>query len=66
MVLTTKGDNGVNIGVNSVEPLRVLRNRFYACLGQWSGALFERCDAILTAVRVPSPPHLSLVSVHRR
>jgi hypothetical protein len=28
--------------------------------------LFELCDAILTAGRVPSPPHLSLMSVHRR
>jgi hypothetical protein len=56
----------VNDGANSIEPLRVFRNRFYACLGRRADALFELCDAILTAGRVPSPPHLSLVSVHRR
>ena len=61
-----KGDNGVNDGANSIELLRVFRNRFYACLGRRADALFELCDAILTAGRVPSPPHLSLVSVHRR
>jgi hypothetical protein len=63
--LTTKGDNGVNHGANSIEPLRVFRNRFYACLGRRADALFELCVAILTTGRVPSPPHLSLVSVHR-
>lgn len=31
-----------------------------------SDALFELCDAILTANNAPSPPHLSLVPVHRR
>ena len=49
-----------------MEPLRVFRNRFYACLGRRADALFELCDAILTAGKVPSPLHLSLVSVHRR
>jgi hypothetical protein len=44
----------------------VFRDRFYARLGRRADALFELCDAILTAGRVPSPPHLSLVSVHRR
>jgi hypothetical protein len=52
--------------VNSMKPLRVFRNRFYADLGRRADTLFELCDAILTAGRVPSPPHLSLVSVHRR
>ncbi|HEY6750053.1 MAG TPA: hypothetical protein VI027_01860 [Rubrobacteraceae bacterium] len=56
----------MNDGANSIEPLRVFRNRCYACLGRRADALFELCDAILTAGRVPSPPHLSLVSVHRR
>jgi hypothetical protein len=51
---------------SSMEPLRMFRDRFYAGLGRRADALFELCDAILTAGRVPSPPHLSLVSVHRR
>jgi len=29
-------------------------------------ALFELCDAALTAGKVPSPPHLSLAPIHRR
>jgi hypothetical protein len=49
-----------------MEPLRVFRDRFYADLGRRADALFELRDAILTAGRVPSPPHLSLMSVHRR
>ncbi len=49
-----------------MEPLRVFRDRFYACLGRQADTLFELCDAILAAARVPSPPHLSLVSMHRR
>jgi DDE superfamily endonuclease len=49
-----------------MKPLRMFRDRFYAGLGRRADALFELCDAILTAGRVPSPPHLSLVSVHRR
>jgi hypothetical protein len=56
----------VNGGATSMEPLRMFRNRFYAGLGRRADALFELCDAILTAGRVPSPPHLNLVSVHRR
>ncbi len=51
---------------SSMEPLRMFRDRFYAGLGRRADALFELCDAILTAGRVPSPPHLSLLSVHRR
>jgi len=63
----TRGDNGVNGDANSsMKPLRMFRDRFYAGLGRRADALFELCDAILTAGRVPSPPHLSLVSVHRR
>jgi DDE superfamily endonuclease len=56
----------VNGDANSMEPLRMFRERFYAGLGRRADALFELCDAILTAGRVPSPPHLSLVLVHRR
>ena len=56
----------MNGDANSMKPLRMFRDRFYAGLGRRADALFELCDAILTAGRVPSPPHLSLVSVHRR
>jgi hypothetical protein len=65
-VFTVRGDNEMNDGANSMEPPRVFRDRFYACLGRRADALFELCDAILTAGRVPSPPHLSLLPVHRR
>jgi hypothetical protein len=56
----------VNGGANTMGPLRAFRDRFYAGLDRPADALFELCDAILTASRVRSPPHLSLVSVHRR
>ena len=51
---------------NVSEHLRAFRDRLYACLGCRSDALFELTDAILTAGRVPSPPHLSLAPIHRR
>ena len=44
----------------------MFRDRLYECFGRRADALFELCDAILTAGRVPSPPHLSLAPVHRR
>jgi hypothetical protein len=50
----------VSGGVSSMEPLRVFRDRFTLVSAD---GLFELCDVILTAGRVPSPPHLSLVSV---
>lgn len=46
--------------------LRAFRERLYACIGHRADALFELCDACLTAGTVPSPVHLSLASAHRR
>lgn len=42
------------------------REGLYSCFARRADALFELCDAVLTAGTVPSPPHLSLASVHRR
>lgn len=39
---------------------------FYRCLNRSGDALLELTDAILTAVTVPSPAHLSLTTIHRR
>ena len=39
---------------------------FHRCLNRRADALFELCDAVLTAGMVPSPVHLSLAPVHRR
>lgn len=47
-------------------PLSKFRERLHDCFESRAGALFELFDAILTAGNVPSPPHLSLASVHRR
>jgi hypothetical protein len=49
-----------------IGTLRAFRNSFYRCLDRRVDALFELTDAILTAGSVPSPPHLSLATVHRR
>jgi hypothetical protein len=46
--------------------LRAFRDRSYGCFGRRADALFELCDAVLTADRAPSPPHLSLAPAHRR
>ena len=51
---------------NSTDGLRAYREALYACLVRRADALFELTDAILTAGRVPSPPHLSLSPIHRR
>jgi hypothetical protein len=51
------------------DPLHTLgtfRHSFYECLHRRADALFELTDALLTAGSIPSPPHLSLVPVHRR
>jgi hypothetical protein len=48
------------------ERLRAFRGQLHACFPRRADALFELTDAILTAGTVPSPPHLSLVPVHRR
>lgn len=42
------------------------RRNLYAVMRRRADALFELTDAILTAGHVPSPPHLSLATVHRR
>ena len=52
--------------IDREDALRAFRERFYACLGRRSDALFELADAVLTAGTVPSPVHLSLAAVHRR
>jgi hypothetical protein len=38
--------------------LRAFREHFYGCLQRRGDALFELCDAVLSAGSVPSPPHL--------
>ena len=51
---------------DAVVRLQAFRTALYACFGRRADALFELCDAVLTAGLVPSPAHLSLESVHRR
>jgi hypothetical protein len=46
--------------------LQAFRAALYGCLGRRADALFELCDAVLTAGPVPSPAHLSLEASHRR
>lgn len=46
--------------------LASFREGLYSCCVRRADALFELCDAVLTAGTVPSPPHLSLAPVHRR
>jgi hypothetical protein len=46
--------------------LREFRRRLYGATRRRADALFELCDAILTARPVPSTVHLSLEAVHRR
>ena len=46
--------------------LQAFRADLYACFGHRADALFELCDAVLTAGPVPSPAHLSLEPSHRR
>jgi DDE superfamily endonuclease len=49
-----------------VEGLGDFREELYACYTRRADALFELCDAVLSAGNVPSPPHLSLAPIHRR
>lgn len=49
-----------------VEDLRSFRAQLHSCFDKRADSLFELTDAILTAGTVPSPPHLSLVTIHRR
>jgi hypothetical protein len=46
--------------------LGAFRERFHGCLDRRADALFELCDAVLTAGNAPSPAHLSLAPAHRR
>ncbi len=46
--------------------LREFRERLHGCFARRADALFELCDAVLTASNAPSPAHLSLQVVHRR
>ena len=43
-----------------------LRHSLHRCLDRRADALFELCDAVLTAGSVPSPAHLNLAPAHRR
>ena len=45
--------------------LRSFRKRLHRCFSRRTDALFELCDAILTAGAVPPPVHLSLAAVAR-
>jgi hypothetical protein len=49
-----------------LDSLRAFRSSLYRCFERRADALFELTDALLTAGPVPSPPHLSLVAIHRR
>ncbi len=51
---------------SGVDDLLLFRQQFHACFDKRVHALFELTDAILAAGNVPSPPHLSLVPIHRR
>ena len=60
-------ERGRSPGVSPpVEGLGALRQDLYACHTKRADALFELCDAVLSAGNVPSPPHLSLAPIHRR
>jgi hypothetical protein len=49
-----------------LAPVCAFRAALSACFGRRADALFERCDAALTAGVAPSPAHLSLEPSHRR
>ena len=52
--------------IDAVAHLQAFRAALYACFGRRADALFELCDAALTAGVVPSPAHLSLEPSDRR
>ena len=63
--------DGYGVGENDrlhspVRELFAFRSRLHGCFRRRTDALFELCDALLSAGSVPSPVHLSLVPVHRR
>ena len=68
MVAVTHGHDGSERAClyRLARELSAFRSRLYGCLVRRADALFELCDALLTAGSVPSPVHLSLVPVHRR
>lgn len=49
-----------------MDALGDFRKRLYSCMTRRTDTLFELCDAIVSAGAVPSLPHLSLATVHRR
>src|SRR3712207_1985962 len=51
---------------SALDTFRAFRSSLYNCLHSRADALFELTDALLTAVSVPSPVHLSLQPSHRR
>ena len=55
-----------NVDSNATGALREFREAFYRCMQRRGDALFDLADAILTAGRFSSSPHLSLAPVHRR
>lgn len=63
---STKQGDQAGRGSDATTSLVAFRERFCACLGRRTDALFELSDAILSAGSVPSAVHLSLPAVHRR
>ena len=57
---------GLSPRSDALLPLREFRKRLHDRFELRADALYELSDAILTAGTVPSPPHLSLASVHCR
>src|SRR5512142_1965555 len=51
---------------DTTQRLRNSRNELYMLFGKRADALFELCDAALTAGLSPSLAYLSLEAVHRR
>ncbi len=51
---------------HDLECLRAFRTALHACFDRRADALFELSDALLAAESVPSLPHLSLQTAHRR
>ena len=51
---------------DTIQRLREFRNELYMLFGKRADALFELCDAAITAGLSPSTAYLSLETVHRR
>jgi len=51
---------------DTIQELRDFRNELYTMFGKRADALFELCDAAVTAGLSPSTAYLSLEAVHRR